>query len=57
MVSSANGDNTEAGRIRSTNTFFSSTIASPAGERIAWKMPRADSGHSVQLIGRTIASM
>ena len=46
-----------AGRIRSTKTFFCSTISSPPGERIAWKILRAVSGHSCQVTGRTIASM
>ena len=48
---------TLAGRIRSTKTFFCNTISSPAGERIAWKILRAASGHSCQVTGLTIASM
>jgi hypothetical protein len=32
-------------------------IDSPAGERMPWKIPRALSGHSAHVRGRTIASM
>ena len=46
-----------AGRMRSTNTFFSRTIASPAGDRMLWKTLRALSGQSSQVTGRTIASI
>ena len=48
---------TEDGRMRSTKTFLSSTIDSPASERMAWKIFRASSGQSSQVTGRTIASM
>ena len=43
--------------MRSTKTFFSRMMASPAGERMPWKMERALSGHSGHVTGRTIASM
>ncbi len=43
--------------MRSTNTFFSTTISSPAGERRAWKIWRAVSGQPVQAKGWTMASM
>jgi hypothetical protein len=43
--------------MRSTKTFLASTISSPAGERMAWKILRALSGHSAQVTGRTMASM
>ena len=46
------------GRTASTNRFFSNTMSSPAGDRKAWKMPRAASGHSSHVaMGRTMASM
>ncbi len=43
--------------MRSTKTFFSSTISSPAGDRIAWKIRREASGQSAQTSGTTIVSM
>ncbi len=45
------------GSTRSTKTFLSSTIGSPASVRKASKTGRADSGHSSIVTGRTIASM
>ena len=46
-----------AGRMRSTNTFFWSTISSPDGARIAWKIRREGSGHSDHCSGRTTPSI
>ena len=46
-----------AGRMRSTNTFFCNTSSSPAGDRINWKIFRADSGQSFHVSGHTSASM
>jgi hypothetical protein len=43
--------------MRSTKTFFARIISSPPGERSAWKILRAASGHSAHVTGRTIASM
>ena len=43
--------------MRSTKTFFSRIIPSPASERIAWNKGRMASGHSSHAIGRTMPSM